>query len=215
MSPVAYARTANRVLAALSCAKWRDLIPDLECVEIAPGAMLHEPGVVLKHVFFPTTAVVSLVSSMKDGASVQVAVVGNEGVVGVCACLGGGRALSGAVVQSGGRALSMSAQAIAWRASHSGAFVQQLLCYTQALFTQMVQTSACNRRPAAGPCGPDAHPDAPVRAPVRARLSGPADTPARRRPRLRDHSRARGRRCSRISTGSPVRQRTDLNSRTR
>lgn len=146
MSPVAYARTTNRVLAALSCAEWRDLGPDLECVELAPGAMLHEPGVVLKHAFFPTTAVVSLVSSMKDGASVEVAVVGNEGVVGVCAYMGGGRALSGAVVQSGGRALRMSARAIAWHASHSDAFMQQLLCYTQALFTQMAQTSACNRR---------------------------------------------------------------------
>jgi len=145
MSPVASFRTMNRVLATLRYAEWLDLSPDLERVELAPGAMLYESGVVLKHAYFPTTAVVSLVSSMMDGASVEVAVVGNEGVVGVCAFMGGGRALSGAVVQSGGHALRMSARAIAWHASHSDAFMQQLLCYTQALFTHMAQTSACNR----------------------------------------------------------------------
>lgn len=144
MSPVACARTTNRVLGALPLADWRDLEPDLEWVELAPGAMLYESGVVLKHAYFPATAVVSLVSSMQDGASVEVAVVGNEGVVGVCAYMGGSRALSGAVVQSAGQALRMSARAIAWHASHSDAFMQQLLCYTQALFTHMAQTSACN-----------------------------------------------------------------------
>lgn len=145
MSHVASARGMNRVLAALPYAEWLELEPDLEWVELAPGAMLYESGVVLKHACFPTTAIVSLVSSMKDGASVEVAVVGNEGVVGVCAYMGGGRALSGAVVQSGGHALRMSARAIAWHASHSDTFMQQLLCYTQALFTHMAQTSACNR----------------------------------------------------------------------
>jgi CRP-like cAMP-binding protein len=145
MSLIASVRTMNRVLATLRYAEWMDLAPDLERVELVPGAMLYESGVVLKHAYFPTTAVVSLVSSMMDGASVEVAVVGNEGVVGVCAFMGGGRALSGAVVQSGGHALRMSARAIAWHASHSDAFMQQLLCYTQALFTHMAQTSACNR----------------------------------------------------------------------
>jgi CRP-like cAMP-binding protein len=145
MSPVASARTTNRVLAALPWAEWRDLEPDLQWVELAPGAILYEPGEVLNHAYFPTTAVVSLVSSMQDGASVEVAVVGNEGVVGVCAYMGGRRTLSGAVVQSGGCALRMSARAIAWHASHSDAFMRQLLCYTHALFTHMAQTSACNR----------------------------------------------------------------------
>lgn len=145
MSPVASARTTNRVLAALPYAEWLDLEPDLEWVELAPGAMLYESGVALKHAYFPISAVVSLVSSMKDGASAEVAVVGNEGVVGVCAYMGGGRALSGAVVQSAGRALRMTARAIAWHASHSDPFMQELLCYTQALFIHMAQTSACNR----------------------------------------------------------------------
>jgi CRP-like cAMP-binding protein len=145
MSHLESVRTMNRVLAALPYAEWLDLEPDLEPVDLAPGAMLYESGVVLKHAYFPTSAVVSLVSSMKDGASVEVAVVGNEGVVGVCAYMGGGRALSGAVVQSGGQALRMGARAIAWHASHSDAFMHQLLGYTQALFTHMAQNSACHR----------------------------------------------------------------------
>jgi len=91
MSLIASVRTMNRVLATLRYAEWMDLAPDLERVELVPGAMLYESGVVLKHAYFPTTAVVSLVSSMMDGASVEVAVVGNEGVVGVCAFMGGGR----------------------------------------------------------------------------------------------------------------------------
>jgi CRP-like cAMP-binding protein len=145
MSHAASARRMNRVLAALPYTEWLELEPDLEWVELAPFAMLYESGVMLTHAYFPTTAVVSLVSSMQDGASVEVAVVGNEGVVGVCAYMGGGRASSGAVVQGGGHALRMSARAIAWHASHSDTFMQQLLCYTQALFTHMAQTSACNR----------------------------------------------------------------------
>jgi CRP-like cAMP-binding protein len=135
----------NRLFAALPYAEWRDLEPDLELVKLEPGEMLYESGVALRYVYFPTTAVVSLVSSMQDGASVEVAVVGNEGLVGVCAYMGGRCSLSGAVVQSGGHALRMSARAIAWHASHSDAFMQQLLGYTQALFTHMAQTAACNR----------------------------------------------------------------------
>ena len=145
MSHVSSARTMNRLFAPLPYTEWLALEPELEWVELESGAMLYESGVVLKHAYFPTSAVVSLVSSMKDGASVEVAVVGNEGLVGVGAYMGGGRALSGAVVQSGGHALRMSAREIAWHASQSDAFMKQLLCYTQALLTHMAQTSACNR----------------------------------------------------------------------
>lgn len=145
MTDASSARMSNQVLAALPYLEWRRLEPHLELVEVPAGAMLYESGVVLQHVYFPTTAVVSLVSLMQDGTSVEVAVVGNEGVVGVCAFMGGGHALSGAVVQSPGRALRMSARSIAWQANRSDTFLQQLLRYTQALFTHMAQTSACNR----------------------------------------------------------------------
>jgi len=138
-------RAKNQVLAALPAADWRLIEPHLQWVELPQGAMLYEAGVVLQHVYFPATAIVSLVSSMKDGASAEVAVVGNEGVVGVCAFMGGGRALSGAVVQSAGHAFRMTAESIACHAWQSESVMQQLLRYTQALFTHMAQTSACNR----------------------------------------------------------------------
>lgn len=139
------ARAENQLLAALPRAEWQLLEPHLQRVELLPGAMLHDAGDVQAHVYFPATAVVSLVSSMRDGASAEVAVVGNEGVVGVCAFMGGGPAHSGAVVQGAGHAWRMSARSIAAHASHSEALMQPLLRYTQALFTQMAQTSACNR----------------------------------------------------------------------
>jgi len=145
MANASSARAANQVLAALPFLEWRRLEPHLELVELPAGAMLHESGVVLQHVYFPATAVVSLVSSMQDGTSAEVAVVGSEGIVGVCAFMGGGHALSGAVVQGPGLALRMPARSIAWHADRSEALMQQLLCYTQALFTHMAQTSACNR----------------------------------------------------------------------
>jgi CRP-like cAMP-binding protein len=138
-------RIANHVLAALPFLEWRRLEPHLELVALPTGAMLYESGVVLQHVYFPSTAVVSLVSSMQDGASAEVAVVGSEGIVGVCAFMGGGHALSSAVVQSAGHALRMGARSISEHANRSQALLQQLLSYTQALFTHMAQTSACNR----------------------------------------------------------------------
>jgi CRP-like cAMP-binding protein len=135
----------NQLLAALPPADWQRLQRQLELVELPAGAMLYEAGSVLRDVHFPTTAIVSLVSSMRDGDCAEVAVVGNEGVVGVCAFMGGGAALSSAVVQSAGLGWRLSARAIADEARDSEAVMQQLLRYTQALFTHMAQTSACHR----------------------------------------------------------------------
>jgi len=138
-------RAHNQLLAALPPADWQRLQRQLELVELPAGTMLYEAGSVLRHVHFPTTAIVSLVSSMSDGDCAEVAVVGNEGVVGVCAFMGGGTALSGAVVQSAGLGWRLSARGIADEARDSEAVMQQLLRYTQALFTHMAQTSACHR----------------------------------------------------------------------
>jgi CRP-like cAMP-binding protein len=102
-------------------------------------------------VYFPLTAVVSLVSSLQDGAGAEVAVVGREGIVGVCAYMGGGKALSSAVVQRAGLALRMSARDISDAARDHEPVMQQLLRYTQALFTQMAQTSACHQHHALAP----------------------------------------------------------------
>ncbi len=113
--------------------------------------MLYEAGTVLRHVYFPVTAVVSLVSPLLDGACAEVAVVGREGVAGVCAFMGGGPALSSAVVQRPGLACRMSARDIADVARDFEPAMQQLLRYTQALFTHMAQTSACHRHHALAP----------------------------------------------------------------
>jgi len=117
----------------------------VEAVDLANGDMLYEAGTVLRFVYFPVSAVVSLVSPLIDGDCAEVAVVGSEGVVGVCAFMGGGKALSSAVVQRAGRAWRMSARDIADLARESVPVMQQLLRYTQALFTNMAQSSACHR----------------------------------------------------------------------
>jgi CRP-like cAMP-binding protein len=112
---------------------------------LAQGQTLQEAGATARHVYFPTTAVVSLVSGMRDGCTAEVAVVGSEGMVGVCAFMGGGGALSAGVVQTAGGAWRMPAAVLARHAAGNEALMLPLLRYTQALFVQLAQTSACNR----------------------------------------------------------------------
>jgi CRP-like cAMP-binding protein len=139
------AAPGNRLLAALPPEVRRRLEPDLAHVDLLPGRTLQEAGAPLQHVYFPTTAVVSLVSDMQDGGSTEVAVVGNEGVVGVGAVMGDGGALSGGVVQTGGHGWRMRASVLASHAARDEAVMQPLLRYTQALIVQLAQTSACHR----------------------------------------------------------------------
>lgn len=141
----------NQLLAALPPEVAAVLHARTAPVELAAGALLYEAGTVLRHVYFPATAVVSLVSPLQDGACAEVAVVGREGVVGVCAFMGGGKALSSAMVQGAGMAWCMSARDIAGLARDFEPVMQQLLRYTQALFTHMAQTSACHRHHALAP----------------------------------------------------------------
>jgi CRP-like cAMP-binding protein len=135
----------NQLLAALPPEVADVLQSRIEAVDLAAGTMLYEAGTVLRHVYFPVTAVVSLVSPLQGGACAEVAVVGREGVVGVCAFMGGGTALSSALVQHAGSAWRMTARDIADSARDLEPVMEQLLRYTQVLFTQMAQTSACHR----------------------------------------------------------------------
>jgi CRP-like cAMP-binding protein len=144
------ART-NQLLASLPTEVADQVQARLEPLEVGPGAVLYEAGTVLRHVHFPVTAVVSLVSPLQDGAGAEVAVVGREGVVGVCAFMGGGKAVSSAVVQRPGRALRMTARDIADLSRDCEPLMQQLLRYTQALFVNMAQSSACHRHHALAP----------------------------------------------------------------
>lgn len=145
MIPTVSRFETNQLLGHLSPAESLWLEHDLERVELAVGTVLHASGATLRHVYFPGTATVSLVSLMADGASAEVAVVGREGMVGVCAFMGNASALSEAVVQRPGHAWRMSTAAVLHHTRRSPDFMQQLLGYTQALFTHMAQASACNR----------------------------------------------------------------------
>lgn len=151
MSAYATPTSHNQLLASLPPEAAAAAQARLEIVDLAAGALLYDSGTVLRHVYFPVTAIVSLVSPLLDGASAEVAVVGREGMVGVCAYMGGGKALSSAIVQRPGLAWRMGARDIADLARDSEPVMQQLLRYTQSLFTQMSQTSACNRHHALGP----------------------------------------------------------------
>ncbi len=145
MTPTVSRFESNQLLSHLSRAESLWLEQDLERVELTAGTVLHGSGMSVRHVYFPGTATVSLVSSMADGASAEVAVVGCEGMVGVCAFMGNTNALSDAVVQRPGHAWRMSTAAVLHHTRRSPDFMQQLLGYTQALFTHMAQATACNR----------------------------------------------------------------------
>jgi CRP-like cAMP-binding protein len=135
----------NQLLAALppaTFARWRKC---LEEVALPLGQVLYEPGTVLSHVYFPTTAIVSLLYVMEDGASAEIAVVGNEGLVGISLFMGGESTPSRAVVQSAGFGLRMKAKILKREFERSGPVLRLLLRYTQALITQMAQTAVCNR----------------------------------------------------------------------
>ena len=135
----------NHLLGALPDTEWQRWRPQLELVELALGQVLFESGGTLSHVYFPTTALVSLLYVMENGASAEIAVVGNEGMVGISLFMGGESTPSRAVVQSAGQGFRLQAQAIREESNRAGPVLHLLLRYTQALITQMTQTAACNR----------------------------------------------------------------------
>jgi len=135
----------NHLLAALPQQEYARLLSDLDLVPMPLGEVLYEPGTQMRHVYFPTTCIVSLLYVMEDGASAEIAVVGNEGIVGVSLFMGGESTTSRAVVQSAGHAYRLKAQLLKDEFYRAGPMQQLLLRYTQALLTQMAQTAVCNR----------------------------------------------------------------------
>lgn len=121
------------------------ILPHLESVELPLGEVLCEAGSPLQHAFFPTTAIVSLLNVMNDGACVEIAVVGNEGIIGVSLFMGGDTMPSRAVVQSAGHVFRLKAHSLKEEFIRSRPVRQLLLRYTQALITQMALTAVCNR----------------------------------------------------------------------
>ena len=135
----------NHLLDALSPEEYERLLPQLELVEMRLGEALYESGGKLQHVYFPTTSIVSLLYVMEDGASAEIAVVGNEGILGIALFMGGETTPSRAVVQSAGFGYRLKAQLLKQEFNRSGPMMNLLLRYTQALITQMAQTAVCNR----------------------------------------------------------------------
>ena len=140
-----HAPTQNHLLAALPAALYERLLPHLEQAPLELGWALYESGGQQGSVYFPTTSIVSLLYVMQDGASAEIAVVGNEGMVGIALFMGGESTPSRAVVQSAGYGYRLAGSLLKDEFERGGPLQYLLLRYTQALFTQMAQTAVCNR----------------------------------------------------------------------
>src|SRR2546421_13060121 len=135
----------NHLLDALPAGDYTRLKSQLELIPMALGQVLYEPGARLRYVYFPTTSIVSLLYFMEDGASAEIAVVGNEGMLGISLFMGGETTPSRSVVQSAGQGFRMPGHLLKEEFNRSGPVLHLLLRYTQALITQMAQTAVCNR----------------------------------------------------------------------
>jgi CRP-like cAMP-binding protein len=135
----------NHLLAALPADVQQRLFPHLELVPLPLGKVLYESGDALRHVYFPTDSIVSLLYMMESGASAEISVVGNEGLIGVALFMGGESTPSRAIVQSAGEAYRLRGQLLKDEFNRHGVLLQLMLRYTQALLTQMAQTAVCNR----------------------------------------------------------------------
>jgi CRP-like cAMP-binding protein len=136
---------SNRLLAALPPAEWARLESHLVPVEMDLGRVVYESGMRIGHVYFPTTAIVSLLYVLIDGSSAEIAIVGNDGLVGIALFMGGESTPSRALVQSEGWAYRIAAPILKQEFARGGATQHLMLRYTQALITQMAQTAVCNR----------------------------------------------------------------------
>jgi CRP-like cAMP-binding protein len=135
----------NHLLAELSLGERNRLFPYLQLVAMPLGKVLHEPDDLLHHAYFPVDCVVSLLHVMGNGASAEISVVGNDGVIGVALFMGGETTPSRAIVQSAGYAYQLESQSLKDEFHRNGGLQVSLLRYTQALITQMSQTAVCNR----------------------------------------------------------------------
>ena len=143
--PAAHAHEDNHLLAALSPAERERLIPHLKLVPMPLGRVLYESGDVMRHVYFPTDCIVSLLYVMENGASAEISIVGNEGLIGIALFMGGETTPSRAIVQSAGHAYRLIGRELKEEFHRNGQMQLLLLRYTQALITQMAQTAVCNR----------------------------------------------------------------------
>lgn len=135
----------NHLLAALPKNEYARILPNLELVEMPLGKVLYEAGSTMRCAWFPTTSIVSLLYVTEDGASTEIAIVGNEGIVGVSLFMGGETTTSRAVVQGAGHGYRLRGPLLKYEFFHDSSMQRLLLRYTQALLTQTAQTAVCNR----------------------------------------------------------------------
>jgi len=145
MHPEAISPRRNHLLAALTAAELEALLPHMTLTELVLGASLHEPGSKMNYVYFPISGVVSLLYTLEDGHTTELAIVGNDGCVGIALLLGGETTPSRAIVQIAGYAYRISAGAMVAEFRSGSGTTRVLLRYVQSLMTQMVQTAVCNR----------------------------------------------------------------------
>ena len=135
----------NALIAALSAAECDRLANDLELVPLTLGQVLYESGQTMSHAYFPIDCVISMLYVMENGESAEIAIVGNEGMIGIALFMGGESTMSRAIVQNAGHAYRLKAEVLKDEFHGGGALSRLLLMFTSALITQMVQTAACNR----------------------------------------------------------------------
>jgi CRP-like cAMP-binding protein len=135
----------NHILEALPREERERLFPHLKLVTLPLGSVLYESGDMQRYIYFPTDAIVSLLYVLKDGSSAEIAVVGNDGAIGIALFMGGATTTNRAIVQSAGTAYQLSKRRLRMEFERHGETLHVLLRYTQALLTQMAQTAVCNR----------------------------------------------------------------------
>ncbi|HET7062300.1 MAG TPA: Crp/Fnr family transcriptional regulator [Nitrosospira sp.] len=135
----------NRILAALPAQDYARLLPFMEFVPMPLGQTIYEPNSAVTHLYFPTTSIVAPIYAVENGASVRLAIIGNEGMTGTCFLLGGGGTPSGVVVQSDGCGYRIKANTVKKEFETGGSLQHAILRYTQALLTQTAQNAVCNR----------------------------------------------------------------------
>lgn len=143
MSAAIRPQLINHLLLTLSAEELRRLTPHLQLILLPPGLCLYEPGTPIQYAYFPTSSIISLLYEMDDGATVEIAMVGNDGMVGITAFLEGERTLSRAIVQNPGYAYRLTAEHLKREFHRAGPMQITLLRYTQALLTEMAQTLVC------------------------------------------------------------------------
>lgn len=137
--------SGNQILAAMPEAELQRWLPQLELIQMSLGQIIFEPGAELEYAYFPLNAIVSLLYVMENGESAEIALVGNDGVLGITVLMGGNSTTMRAVVQSAGQGWRLPARELLAEVERGGETLRLLLLYAQALLTQMTQTAACNR----------------------------------------------------------------------